>query len=222
MKSSSVLAAGVAGAALLLLSPAASLAASPTTVSVRVEGLNNTLLPATRVRTQRGSITKGGAPRGACPATNAAGALDAATHDDWTGSYDSFGLSVVSILGESHPFSSSDYWSVFVNGHFASAGICDLRLARGEQLLFAAVPQRGTEYPLAISAPRHAGHRFTVTVTAYRARGAARPIAGASVTDGGVTNRHGRTTVRVPRSGRVTLTASRRGHIRAETTVRVR
>lgn len=216
-----MLAAGVAGAA-LLLAPASSLAASPTSVSVRVEGLTHTLLRATRVRTHAGSITKGGAPRGACPATNAVGALDVATHHDWTGSYGSYGLSVVSILGESHPFSSSDYWSVFVNGHYASAGVCDLKLVRGEQLLFAAVPQRGTEYPLAISAPRRAGHRFTVTVRAYGAHGAARPIAGASVTDGGVTNRHGRTTVRVPRSGRVTLTASRRGHIRAEATVRVR
>ncbi|MGH2859821.1 MAG: DUF4430 domain-containing protein [Solirubrobacteraceae bacterium] len=220
MKSRSLLAAGIAGAA-LLLTPAASLAASPTTVSVRVEGLTRTLLPATRVRTHRGSITKAGAPKGTCPATNAAGALDVATHRDWTGSYDSYGLSVVSILGESHPFSSSDYWSLFVNGRYAPAGICDLRLHRGDQLLFAAVPQKGTEYPLAISAPRHAGHRFTVTVTAYGARGATRPLAGASVTDGGVTNRNGRTTVRVGHSGRVTLTASRRGHIRAEATVAV-
>ena len=76
----------------LALTPTAALAAGPTTVSVRIEGTSRTLLAATNVRTHSGSITKGGAPAGACPATTAAGALDDAAHHKWTGSYGTLGL----------------------------------------------------------------------------------------------------------------------------------
>ncbi|MGH2915968.1 MAG: hypothetical protein ACRDMX_13370 [Solirubrobacteraceae bacterium] len=204
--------------------PAATAAsAAPTTVNVRVEGLRRTLLSSTRVRTRGGWITRGGAPRGSCPAAGAAGALDLATRHDWVGSYQSFGLSVVSILGERHTFSSPDYWSIFVNGRYASAGICDLRLTRGEQLLFAAVPDKGNAYPILLSAPRRvvAGHAFDVSARYYGARGGARPLAGVKVSGGAVTNARGVATVTLRRSGRVRLTASRARYIRAEATVAV-
>ncbi len=222
MKSSRMIALGGAGVALALM-PAAALAASPTTVSVRIEGKTRTLLPATNVRTHAGSITKGGAPAGKCPATTAAGALDAATHQRWNGSYGSLGLSVTSVLGETHPFTSSYYWSIFVDDRYAPAGICGLKLKRGEQLLFAAVPVKGNEYPIVLSAPRHAtaGHPFKVETYYYGAQGGAKPVAGISIKDGGVTNAKGITSVTAPKAGKLTLTASHTGYIRTEATVSV-
>jgi hypothetical protein len=223
MKSSRTIALGGACVA-LAVTPAVALASGPTTVTVRVEGQHRTLLPATSVRTHAGSITKGGAPAGACPATTAAGALNAATHRRWqSGKYGSFGLSVTSVLGESHPFTSKYYWSIFVNNRFASAGICGLKLHRGEQLLFAAVPDKGTEFPIVLSAPAHAttGGAFTVKASAFGAKGGAKPLAGVSVKDGGVTNQQGVTTVTAATAGKLHLTASRTGYIRAEATVTV-
>lgn len=56
----------------LVLTPAA--AAAATTVTVRVEGASRTLLAPTKVSVpSSGSITKGGAPAGSCPAHSAAG-----------------------------------------------------------------------------------------------------------------------------------------------------
>ena len=76
------------GAALVLvLVPSAALAASGTPVSVRIEGQSKTLLAAKTVLVRSGSVTKNHAPRGACPAKSAAGALDAATHHRWSGSW---------------------------------------------------------------------------------------------------------------------------------------
>ena len=222
MKSSRTIVLGGACIA-LALTPAAAVAAGPTTVSVRIEGKTRTLLPATNVRTRFGSITKGGAPAGACPATTAAGALDVATHHRWqSGAYGAYGLSVTSVLGESHPFTSTYYWSIFVNDRFASAGICGLKLHRGEQLLFAAVPDKGTEYPIVLSTPAHAtsGQAFTVKATYFGAKGA-KPLAGVSVKGGGVTNQQGMTTVTAATAGKLQLTASRTGYIRAEATVTV-
>jgi hypothetical protein len=207
----------------LALTPTAALAAGPTTVSVRIEGTSRTLLAATNVRTHSGSITKGGAPAGACPATTAAGALDVAAHHKWNGSYGTLGLSITSVLGETHPFTSQSYWSIFVNDRYATAGACGLELHRGEQILFAAVPDKGTDYPIILSAPARAatGHGFTVKATYFGAKGAAKPLAGVSVKGGGTTNAQGVTTVTAGKKGRLSLTASRSGFIRAEATVSV-
>jgi hypothetical protein len=221
MKCSRLIALGGALAAFALSSSVA-LAAGPTTVSVRIEGRTRTLLPATNVRTHSGSVTKGGAPAGACPATTAAGALDAATHHNWNGSYGTYGLSVSSILGESHPFTSPYYWSIFVNNRYASAGICGLKLKPGEQLLFAAVSDKGTAYPIVLSAPQRAstGHAFTVKASYYGPKGPPKPLAGVSVA-GHVTSPTGVTTVTASTSGKLHLTATRAGYIRAEATVSV-
>jgi hypothetical protein len=221
MKCSRLIAVGGSLAA-FALAPAAALANGPVSVSVRIEGKSRTLLPATTVRTRTGSITKGGTPAGACPADTAAGALDAATRHDWSGSYGTYGLSVTSVLGESHPFTSPYYWSIFVNNRYASAGICGLKLKPGERLLFAAVSDKGTAYPLVLSAPHHAttGHAFTAKVTYYAAHGSARPLAGVSVS-GHPTNAAGEATVTASKSGALHLIASRAGYIRAEATVSV-
>jgi hypothetical protein len=218
----------LAGVSLALVAgaPTAALAAG-TTVSVRVEGLTKTLLATKVVHTHSGSITKGGAPAGACPATNAVGALDVAARHKWSGTYGTYGLSVTQIFGETHTFTSKDYWSIWVDNKFASAGICGLKLHRGEQLLFAAVPVKGTEFPLVITGPKRAtaGHRVQLKVTYFNAKGVARPLAGATVHGGGgsaLTGANGTVSVTAPHAGKPTYTAAKAGYIRsAAVTVRV-
>ncbi len=209
----------------LVLVPSAVVRAAGTSVSVRVEGKTRTLLAATVVHTRAGSITKGGTPPGACPATSAAGALDVATHHRWNGSYGTYGLSVTSILGETHPIAPPRYyWSIWVNNRYAPAGVCGLKLHRGEQLLFAAVSDKGSPYPIVITGPRHAtaGHPFALKASYDNAKGVAKPLSGVRITGASeVTSRRGTVMITAPRAGALKLTASRRGYIRAETTVRV-
>jgi hypothetical protein len=204
----------------VILAPSAALAAGGSKVTVRVEGLSRTLLAPTTVQTHSGWITKDGIPRGKCPETSGAGALDVATHRKWAGTYDQFGLEVTSIFGETHTFSSKYFWEIFVNNEAASKGACSQKLHKGVQLLFAAVPQKGTEYPMAIQAPRSAttGHRFNVKVVWFNAKGQAKPLAGAVVSVRGKTVKtKGRGTVAMTWSspGTVVIHASRPGYIRA-------
>ncbi len=227
MQARRMFALGGATLALTLICTAAAFAAG-TTVTVRVEGRTRTLLPLTIVHTHAGSITTGGAPAGACPSTSAAGALDLATHHRFNGTYGSLGLSVTQILGETHPFTPpSYYWSVWVDNRFAPAGVCGLKLHRGEQLLFAAVPDKGSAYPIVISAPGRAtaGQPLKLHVFYYGAKGAAKPLAGARISGAGpkaVTNGQGTVSITAQRSGRLTLGATENGYIRAApVTVRV-
>ena len=106
------------------------------TVVVTVKDKSKTLLKPTKVQGEKSSVTKGGAPKGKCPGNTAAGALDAATHGRWTGKYYAsvHGIFITSILGVKP--SGSDFWGFFVNGKSSSAGICGVKLARGQQLLF--------------------------------------------------------------------------------------
>ena len=214
----------------LALLPAASALAAGTQVRVRVEGKNRTLIAGTGVQTRFGSITKGGAPPGSCPATSAAGALAAATHGRWGGVYSSSvgGLELTSILGEAWPFSQrKDYWSVWVNNRFGQTGMCQITLHRNDHILFAAIPQTGTVYPTGLRAPRHptAGHSFDLKVVYYNTKGVAKPLAGAHVHGGGlnaVSNKQGVVSVAAPSTGKHTYTASKSGYIRsARLTVRV-
>ena len=199
--------------------------AAGNTVSVRVEGKTRTLLSSTTVSAPSapGSFTIDGTPAGACPKTSAAGALDAATRHRWGGSYSaSFNeLVLTTILGEQWTFSSPNYWSIWVNNRFASVGLCQLKLHKGDQLLFAAVPDKGSEYPLAIEAPSHAtaGRPFTVKVVDYP-KGVAKPLAGAQLTVAGhhvVTNRRGVVSITDRHAGTIVLNADRKGDIRAAT-----
>jgi hypothetical protein len=208
----------------LVFGPAAIAAgsAAPTSVTVRVEGLNKELLAPRAVTTKTGSITKDGIPKGTCPATSATGALDVATHHDWGGTYDSkYGLEITSILGEAHPFTSKDYWEIFVNNVPAATGACALPLHHGEQLLFAAVPDSGpAEYPLAMIVPSHAvkGHAFTLKVVYYEAKGKAKPLSGATVTvagQRGKTGKTGKILLTPSHAGTFTFTATHKGYIRS-------
>jgi hypothetical protein len=222
----------------LSLVPVGAALAAGTTVSVRVEGLKKTLLFPTVIHTHAGWITRFGAPTGDCPATSGQGALDVATHHRWAGKWTTqFGpeYEITSIFGESHPFSSKYFWEIFVNNVAASAGACEINLHRGEQLLFAAVPQTGAAYPLKLSVLTRpvAGRPFKVKVAYYGPNGKAKPLAGATVTAGGVsaqpvphsaikarTNAHGIASLTEPRLGLMILQAAGRGYIRSAPVIR--
>ena len=166
-----------------------------------------------------GSITKAGAGPGTCPATNAAGALDVATHHRWNGTLFSFGIEVTQILGETDKYSPhGHYWGIFLNNTSASAGICSLTLHAGDQLLFAAVPAAGTVYPLGLSGPSSvaAGRTFTLRVSAYNAKGVAKPVAGVHVSGAShASNAHGLVTVTALHRGTAHFTASGPKYIRS-------
>ena len=119
----------------LAASGAALAAGTGPAVTVQVKTLSKTLKTAV-VHGQTGWITKGGTPRGKCSASKAAGALNAATHGRWTGTYYKSvgGIFITSILGVKP--TGSDYWSFYVNGRSSSKGMCDIALHQGERLLF--------------------------------------------------------------------------------------
>jgi hypothetical protein len=208
----------------LALTPAAALAAKVgggTTVTVRVEGLNRTLLAPTKVTAPRsGFITKGGTPKGKCSATTAAGALDVATHHRWNGKSTSQGLELTSILGETHTFSTKAYWSIWVGNGYAQHGVCGIPLHRGEHLLFAAVPDTFSGSLLALTAPpgATAGHPFKVTVYSVSPKGERTPLGHAHVAGRGVsatTNAHGVASVDPHTGGTLVLQATHAGDIRS-------
>ena len=118
----------------LAAGPAAAAVAGPP-VHVQIQTQSRTLRQVT-VHGERGWITRGGTPKGACSGQSAAGALDAATHGRWTGTYYKSvkGIFVTSILGVKP--TGSHYWSLSVNGRTSSLGVCAVRLHRGERLQF--------------------------------------------------------------------------------------
>ncbi len=107
------------------------------TVRVTVWGRTTELLRTTHVTAPAGWITRGGAPRGKCPAASAQGALNVATHGRWRGrwyaSYHEYYLTGIMGLNET---GSRYYWGIYVNGKLASKGACEIRLTPGERLLF--------------------------------------------------------------------------------------
>jgi hypothetical protein len=106
------------------------------TVVVEVKDQSKTLLKPTKTQGEQGSVTKGGAPKGKCPGNTAAGALDDATHGRWTGKYYASvqGIFITSIMGVKPP--GKDFWGFFVNGKSSNTGICGVKLASGQHLLF--------------------------------------------------------------------------------------
>ena len=105
-------------------------------VVVEVKSTSKTLLKPTKTRGENGWVTKGGTPQGKCPGDSAAGALDSATNGRWTGKYYASvqGIFVTSILGVKPP--GKDFWGFFVNGKASNSGICGVKLASGQHLLF--------------------------------------------------------------------------------------
>jgi hypothetical protein len=222
-RSSSIAALLAAAAAVLVtfVVAGAALASSPK-VTIRIEGGKRTLLATKTIQAPSGgSITKGGAPKGACPADSAAGVLNAATKGSWSGSWSSKynDYLITKILGDTESGKTS-YWEILVNNVAASTGACEIALHPGAQVVFAAVPLTGTGFPLAAKAPvsAKAGKQFAVKVVYYTAKGAAKPLAGASVAGAGhsaATNAKGVAEVTGAHAGTFTLRASKAGYVRA-------
>ena len=117
-----------------VIAPSA-LGSSKPAVRVQIKTGTKTLFGPSSVHGRTGWITKGGTPKGKCSGNSAAGALDTATHGRWTGKYYSgIGIFITSILGVKPK--GSDYWAIWVNGHFSSKGVCDIKLRSGQRLLF--------------------------------------------------------------------------------------
>jgi Domain of unknown function (DUF4430) len=193
-----------------------------TTVSVRIEGKNKTLLATRRVTTSSGWLTRFGAPKGACSAASAAGALNTATHGRWGGKFEqSYGdYFITRILGDFES-GSKYFWDIFVGNVSASSGACGVKLHRGEQLLFAAVPVLGTAYPLGLQGPSRAHVDADVSVKAvwFDARGRAKALSGALVTGSGVfetSNAEGIVHIHISHSGTLSIHASKRGYVRSD------
>lgn len=163
----------------------ARLAAAGPTVTVRIEGAKRTLLAATVVHTTRGWLTRGGAPKGACSAASAAGALQIATAGRWSGAWESkYGdYFLTRILGDTEGGKTS-YWDLLVNNVAASTGACGVKLRNGDHLVFAAVPSSGAGDAIAVSAlgTPTVNRPLQVKVIAYNAKGKPQPLGGATVT----------------------------------------
>jgi hypothetical protein len=207
--------------ALAVMSPGQARAAAPASVTVRVEGLNETKLPPTLVTTTTTPVVKDGNAEHACPGTSALGALQDATGGAWEGPWNSEfkQYEIFSIEGENHPFESGSkanyFWELWRNYKSSEVGACGAEAENGEQILYV-VGCFGESCPTALEfanievlatevAPSaNAGETVNVTVKRYKTNGEASPAVGASVSEGG-------TTVTTDAQGHATLTAHATG-----------
>jgi hypothetical protein len=209
-------------------------AASPATVTVRVEGLTETKLPATSVTTTATPVVKDGDAAHACPGTSAIGALDLATGGNWSGPWNEefHQYEIFSIEGELHEFDSAStanyFWSLWVNDQESTVGACEAELQSGARVLFFAscfgstCPGEGL--PLEIEAPATAdvGEKVSVAVKRYSASGQGTPTEGATVAgaaQSATTNASGQASVSFAQAGEYTLRASAPESIRTEASV---
>jgi len=197
-------------------------------VGIRIEGSNKTLLLSRQAQGRSGSITKYGAPRGKCPGDSAQGALDVATHGNWTGTwYASYHEYLITSIDGEKP-SGSNFWEIFVNNRAASKGACDIKLRRGQQLLFA--DTSGKQYPSALkvvgmfTGPSSA--KVLVKLLGYDAHGKSKPLAGVRITGNGVqsakTSARGEAKLTDNHPGRLVLRAAPKGYIRSEAVVHLK
>jgi hypothetical protein len=219
----------------LLVSASLARAAAPASVTVRVEGGAQTLLPSTQVTTNTTPVVKDGKPEDGCPGTNAIGALEVATAGNWSGrwfggetkneKFVGLGYSWETILGEAHAFGSGAFWEFWQDHRESAHGICEAELETGDELLFFPCPETAKEcLTLSVEAPSTAnvGEGITVTVKRYSTSGAPTPQAGATVTYEGAqttTNESGQATFALMRTGTITIGASAPEVVRAEATV---
>jgi hypothetical protein len=229
----------VVGTLFCLLVPSSAIAAgTPAAVTVRVEGLTETKVPATPVTTTTTPVVKDGNSADSCSGTSALGALELATAGNWGGPWEAkFNqYSIYTIAGETHEFEESSsanyYWSFWLDNKEASVGACEAELQTGDQVLFfpacygASCPTPAPT-PLAVEAPptANAGEAVTVTVKQYNPQGEASPAVGANVGGGGtgaITDSQGHATLKFFGDATLTLRVSGAEStpaIRTETTI---
>jgi hypothetical protein len=220
-------------AVLAVLAPRCAVAAAPADVDVRVEGDTTTLVERTAIRTDVRTVNKDGVAGHDCTGTSAAGALEIATAGDWGGDWSAFGYGVKRIRGETHDFTTPDFFSLWINDKVADEGVCGTtsELEQGDSVLFfvarcvydPAIGDCSNEpvLPLGLTAPKlvQPGVPFDVSVVQYSTKAVASPVAGATVVDGGValgmTNGAGVATITLSTSGPRTLKATKLGGVRS-------
>lgn len=124
---------------LAALAPPA-LAGTPTTVTVRVQGLGGeTLLPQTTVTTTTAAVPVEG---GTCSGTSVGGALYDAVHGNWKAKAASLGVEILGIEGlDFGAFSATEpagiFWAIWMNDRFTENGACSEELSSpGAHLVF--------------------------------------------------------------------------------------
>lgn len=217
--------AGIAAGALVLglLANAPAAVAGPK-VGVRVEGAAKTLLKPTTLKLSGRSVPH----RAECGPRSAGAAIEQATHGGWDR-----GAFVTTLLGETHDYSSNDFWAEWIDrghGYKYGGGVCTDQLRSGDQLLMLVdQPPYGegsqAEVPLNLKGiPKRVapGHRVTLRVMGTilhsfdPGAGDTVPIAGATVSGGGrtaISNARGRVTLRFPKARTVHLRATKAGDV---------
>lgn len=206
-------------AGLALLAVAAPAQAAPVTVDLRIEGARTTLFEApvtTDVRTVDGSDGTGAHPCDAGKGAATAGTAVADAADEapftWKGAWSaSFGDFLASeFLGETP--AGSGFWGFYVNGAFASAGMCSTAVSAGDEVLFA-ISADGTEKLLALSGPDRAKLGKVVKLKVTDA-GSGKAVRGAAVA-GKVTGADGTVRLAVGKRGPRSFKATMKGAIRS-------
>jgi hypothetical protein len=170
--------------------PAGGQAGIGPTVTVRIEGATQTLLPTTTVTLTTTSVKLADAT---CASNSVAAAIDAATKGNWDRKQ-----FTQMLLGETHKFDNSDYWAEWVNYKFGG-GICTDTVQPGDQVLMLVDKSpppsfAPTVFPLQLLATNSANLGSPTSVLVREVRtdgtigsGTPTPIAGATVSGGGAT-----------------------------------
>ncbi len=206
------------------------LAAEAPTVTVRVEGLNATLIPPTQVTLSGAPVVNDGKPEDSCSITSALGALQLASAGNWSGPWSAkFNqYSIYTIDGETHEFEEGSkanyFWSFWLNDKESEVGACEAQLNPGDHVLifpscFGEQCPSPAPLPLEAEAPQSAnvGEPIQVTVKRYTAAGVASEVSGASVVGGGagaLTEAHGHATLTFAHAGVTTLNVNAPNSIR--------
>ncbi len=213
---------------------ATALAAEPATVTVRVEGLSETKLPAMQVTTTTTPVAADGKAEDSCAGTSALGALQLATGGNWSGPWNGEfkQYEIYTIAGENHVFEkeapANYFWTFWLDNKEAATGACEAELHGGDQVLFfpscygTACPPE--PLPLGIEAPVAAdvGESVPLTVTRYSTKGEGAPAAGATISGAQASATAGSTghaTVTFSAPGTYTLQATAPESVRTETTI---
>jgi hypothetical protein len=143
-----------------LLLASSALAGTPSTVTVRIQGLNETLLPQTEVTTNATPIA---VEKLTCEGTTAGGALFDATKGHWVAKESSTGVELLGLEGLNFPEFSKNpgiYWAFWLNGKGASKGVCAESIANGDHIVM--FPQCYETGPMCASATAP-DHFLTIT-----------------------------------------------------------
>jgi len=214
----------------------AAVAAGPATVTVRVEGLKETLVAPTQVTTTTEPVVNDGKPADSCLGTSALGALQLATGGNWSGPWNSkySEYEIYSIGGENHEFepgaSANYYWSFWLDEKESEVGACGAELHPGDRLVFfpacygTTCPPNPT--PLAIEAPASAnvGEPVVVTVKKYNFSGEGAYAAGVTVAGAdapATTDASGRAALTFCHPGETTVRVSAPNSVRTEAAIHV-